>query len=216
MIRHKRVILVDDCIAGGASMAKSRIALAPYVSALTCHVLLDLRGADDPALMEDIVNSIAIRPDGGHALTRMWNIDTHFTTSKLLAHSLRIGIGALTRGLTILGAVNLYLSALLFLNLEPSGTEDGGLELCELAATLRNEHGLSVVTPQAVSDAISGGESVQESRREILLDWLKKRLGSYNGYRVPDDDGMQCVLRDFAEMVECLHDVPIAYQLPRL
>ena len=209
VVSQRRVIIVDDCVAGGASLAKSRLALAPHVSALTCHVLLDLSGSPDPARMEEIVNSVILAPDPIAILASIWNDESNYTASKLVAYTLRQDLQVLGGLLNAHGAAHLYVSALLFFHAEPAEIERAALRLGAIAEVLERVHGLSTPTPRRVVNAIAKNGDVQEGRRAVLLDWLRTGLAHHRGFRVPPVLA-GTFLCEFGEMVDQLARVPFA------
>jgi len=100
-IQDKKIILVDDGIASGVALAKSREVLERYGEVTACFVIADFRTSGDPAY-ERYLNRLVIDLVGPEFYATLLNSEENFTTSKLVAYffednrRLRAAIGYLS------------------------------------------------------------------------------------------------------------------------
>lgn len=177
LLHNRPVILVDDCIVGGATLSKSRMALAPHTHTIATFVLVDLRG--HPPEIEGELNRTVISAEGPQALAKLWSEARNFSTSKLVCYTHEVGPETIVGDLSIHGALNLYFASLLYFRGYLPARSDS------VIASLR-AMGTQVPSRREMTTAWSCNGREQVRRRHAMLGWLHETMSCYAGFRVPD------------------------------
>ena len=199
VLHDRQIVLVDDCVAGGSTLAKSRTVLAPHVFALATFVLLKLHGRDPTA--EADVNRTAIKTNGADVLVELWADSKNFSTSKLTKYTFEGKSSEVVSSLPPIGALNLYLASLLYYY--RLGMSSGFDEVVKAAQV----SGLRVPDKSTLANALESDPKQTPARSTAFRSWLHGRLSQRPTFRVAEPEAPKMV-DDLNRMVRCLETMP--------